>query len=259
MPWYFRTMGSWLGVLRDGGFALQALREPAHRRSAARSRCCWRRACRSMETCLVVRAVDRLQLASAALLAVPGPTVLLVVSHALGGGRASALATVPGVALGDFTAMTVSLLGAGAVLAASATLFTVLKLVGAVYLVWLGIQLWRAGASPAAITASRAGTNQARMFWHAYVVTALNPKGVVFFVAFVPQFVDPARPLLAQFAILEATFVLLAAINAAIWALLAGQMRARLQAPWALRLVHRVGGSFLIGAGLLTALTRRTA
>lgn len=198
-------------------------------------------------------------LASAALLAVPGPTVLLVVSYALGKGRARALATVPGVALGDFTAMTVSLLGAGAILAASTTLFTVLKLVGAVYLVWLGIQLWRAGGSMSEITASGAPADRPRMFWNAYVVTALNPKGVVFFVAFVPQFVDPAGPLLAQFAILEATFVLLAAANAAIWALLAGRMRARLQEPWALRLVHRVGGGFLIGAGLLTALTRRTA
>ena len=198
-------------------------------------------------------------LASAALLAVPGPTVLLVVSYALGKGRARALATVPGVALGDFTAMTVSLLGAGAILAASTTLFTVLKLVGAVYLVWLGIQLWRAGGSMSEITPSGARADRPRMFWNAYVVTALNPKGVVFFVAFVPQFVDPAGSLLAQFAILEATFVLLAAANAAFWALLAGRMRARLQEPWALRLVHRVGGGFLIGAGLLTALTRRTA
>jgi threonine/homoserine/homoserine lactone efflux protein len=198
-------------------------------------------------------------LASAALLAVPGPTVLLLVSYALGRGRASALATVPGVALGDLTAMTVSLLGAGAILAASTMLFTALKLVGAIYLVWLGIQLWRAGASVGEITASHARADRPRMFWNAYVVTALNPKSVVFFVAFVPQFVDPAGPMLTQFAILEATFVTLAAVNAAIWALLAGQMRARLREPWTLRLVHRIGASFLIGAGLLTALTRRTA
>jgi threonine/homoserine/homoserine lactone efflux protein len=197
-------------------------------------------------------------LASAALLAVPGPTVMLVVSYALGQGRASALATVPGVALGDLTAMTISLLGAGAILAASTTLFTALKLIGAAYLVWLGIQLWRAGASVSEIAAPRARMLRPRMFWNAYVVTALNPKSVVFFIAFVPQFVDPAAPPLAQFALLEATFVVLAAINAALWALLAGQMRARLQQPWALRLVHRVGGSFLIGAGLLTALARRT-
>jgi threonine/homoserine/homoserine lactone efflux protein len=198
-------------------------------------------------------------LASTALLAVPGPTVLLVVSYGLGQGRASALATVPGVALGDLTAMTISLLGAGAILAASTTLFTVLKLAGALYLMWLGIQLWRAGGSLSEVTASRARALRPRMFWNAYLVTALNPKSVVFFIAFVPQFVDPAAPLLVQFAILETTFVFLAAVNAAIWALLAGQMRVRLQQPWALRLVHRVGGSFLIGAGLLTALTRRAS
>ena len=83
-------------------------------------------------------------LASLVLLAIPGPTVMLVVSYALGRGRASAYATVPGVAFGDLTAMTASLLGAGAILSASATMFTVLKLVGAAYLIWLGIQLWRA-------------------------------------------------------------------------------------------------------------------
>ena len=82
--------------------------------------------------------------ASAVVLTVPGPTVMLVVSYALRRGRATGWATVPGVALGDFTAMTASLLGAGAVLAASATLFAVLKYAGAAYLIWLGIKLWRA-------------------------------------------------------------------------------------------------------------------
>jgi threonine/homoserine/homoserine lactone efflux protein len=197
--------------------------------------------------------------ASTALLVVPGPTVMLVVSYALGRGRSSALATVPGVSLGDFTAMTISLAGAGAVLATSATLFTVLKLLGAAYLVWLGIQLWRAGDTLGAIRGVKSKADRRRMFWNAYVVTALNPKGVVFFVAFVPQFVDPAAPLLAQFVILEATFVTLAAVNVAIWALLAGQMRARFQRPAALRLINRIGGSFLIGAGLLTAAARRNA
>ncbi|MEM7022005.1 MAG: LysE family translocator, partial [Pseudomonadota bacterium] len=76
---------------------------------------------------------------------------------------------------------------------------------------------------------------------------------------FVPQFIDPTAPVLTQFMILEATFVILAAINTAIWALLAGQLRVRFQRPSTLRLVHRLGGSFLVGAGLLTAITRRTA
>jgi threonine/homoserine/homoserine lactone efflux protein len=198
-------------------------------------------------------------LASAALLAVPGPTVLLVVSYALGRGRSSAVATVPGVTLGDFTAMTLSLLGAGAILAASATLFTAMKLLGAAYLIWLGIQLWRAGGAVDALSRMPSKTDGWRMFWHSFVVTALNPKGIVFFVAFVPQFVDPASPVAGQFVILEATFLVLAAVNVAIWALLAGQMRARFRSPSVVRLVNRIGGSFLIGAGLLTALTRRTA
>lgn len=84
--------------------------------------------------------------ASAILLAIPGPTVLLVISYALGHGKRSATATVAGVALGDFTAMTASILGLGALLATSATLFTVLKWVGAAYLIYLGIKaLARAG------------------------------------------------------------------------------------------------------------------
>lgn len=194
--------------------------------------------------------------ASLALLAIPGPTVLVVVSYALGQGRQSGWTTVPAVALGDFTAMTVSLAGAGAVLAASATLFTVLKFAGAAYLVWLGIQLWRADPS---LTLPRQGleANRRRMFWNCYVVTALNPKGIVFFIAFVPQFVDPALPSLPQFVVLEAIFLSLAAVNIALWAILAGELRARFAEPRLLRRINRVGAAFLIGAGLLTAAARR--
>lgn len=199
-------------------------------------------------------------LASAALLAIPGPTVMLVVSYALGRGRASAWATVPGVALGDFTAMTVSLAGAGAVLAVSATLFTVLKLCGAVYLVWLGIALWRQPPGALAITGDpRAPREFRRMFWSSYVVTALNPKSIVFFIAFVPQFVVADAPLLQQFTILIATFVGLAAVNTVLWAVMVGEMRKRFERPGTLRAINRIGGGFLIGAGILTALTRRTA
>ncbi len=87
--------------------------------------------------------------ASTLLLIIPGPTVLLVVSYALGQGWRTALPMAVGVALGDFTAMTLSMLGLGALLAASATLFTALKWIGAAYLVWLGVKLWRAGDSRA--------------------------------------------------------------------------------------------------------------
>src|SRR5262249_42097173 len=120
-------------------------------------------------------------LASAILVAIPGPTVLLVISYALGHGRKSATATVAGVALGDFTAMTASMLGLGAFLAASATLFTALKLIGAAYLIYMGIRLWRAPVAMPGIDAPTE-TDGRRIFAHAYVVTALNPKSIVFFI-----------------------------------------------------------------------------
>lgn len=197
--------------------------------------------------------------ASSIMLAIPGPTIMMIASYAMSRGRETGWATVPGVALGDLVAMTVSLAGAGAVLAASAELFTILKLAGAAYLAWLGIQLWRSKPELAPAPSANGRRDKMKMFTNAFIVTALNPKGIVFFVAFVPQFVDPARPLLVQFAILIATFVTLGAINAAFWAVMAGTMRSRFSSPGALKLVNRLGGSAMIGAGLLTAITRRAA
>ncbi len=199
--------------------------------------------------------------ASAVLLAIPGPTILLVISYALGHGRKMAGATVAGVALGDFTAMTASMLGLGALLATSAAVFTLLKWVGAAYLIWLGIKLWRAPAS--GFAASGDGTapleRPLRIFLHTYVVTALNPKSILFFVAFLPQFLDLSRPLLAQMVIFETTFLVLATLNAATYALLASFARQTIRKPEVQKIVNRTGGSLLIGAGLLTAGLRRAS
>jgi threonine/homoserine/homoserine lactone efflux protein len=190
------------------------------------------------------------------MLAIPGPTVLMVISHALGHGRRSALATVAGVALGDFTAMTASMLGLGAILAASAALFTAVKWVGAAYLIYLGVKLWRAPVRAAAALESIDPSSH-RMFWHAYAVTTLNPKSIVFFVAFLPQFLDASVPLVRQMAIFEATFVTLATINALIYALSASAARETIRRPRVQRIVNRTGGSLLIGAGLFAALWKR--
>ncbi|MCF3639365.1 LysE family translocator [Rhizobium sp. TRM95111] len=196
--------------------------------------------------------------ASAVMLAIPGPTILLVISYALGHGRRTAGATVAGVALGDFTAMTASMLGLGALLATSAAIFTVLKWVGAAYLIWLGIKLWRAPVASAADSASTAANDRpGRIFAHAYVVTALNPKSIVFFVAFLPQFLDLAQPVLPQMAIFEITFLVLATLNAFTYAWMASAARRTIRKPTVQRIVNRVGGSLLIGAGLLTAGLKR--
>jgi threonine/homoserine/homoserine lactone efflux protein len=199
--------------------------------------------------------------ASAVLLVIPGPTVLLVISYALGHGRkaaAAVVAVVAGVALGDLTAMTASMLGLGAILATSAAIFTVLRWIGGAYLIYLGVALWRAPVHAADAT-DLPRDKPAHMLGHAYAVTALNPKSIVFFVAFVPQFLDASRPLLAQGVTLEATFVALATLNATMFALLAAAARQKLRQPGVRRLVNRTGGSLLIGAGVFAAGWRKAA
>lgn len=197
--------------------------------------------------------------ASAVLLAIPGPTILLVISYALGHGRKVAGATVAGVAFGDFTAMTASMLGLGAVLATSAAIFTALKWIGAAYLVWLGIKLWKAPVGDEGEIAGETGASEKplRIFLHAYAVTALNPKSILFFVAFLPQFLDLSRPLFAQMAIFEVTFLALATINATLYAYLASAAGTTIRKPSIRRIINRTGGSLLIGAGLLTAGLKR--
>ena len=190
--------------------------------------------------------------ATVVMLAIPGPTILLVIGQSLGAGRRAALPLVAGVALGDLTAITLSLAGLGALLAASATLFTVLKFAGAGYLVWLGVKLWRAPVSAEAA----APVSARRAMRDAYVVTALNPKGIAFFVAFVPLFIDAGAPFVPQAALLVATFVGLAAVNAAIYALLAAHLSGAVRRPGVRRAFNRGGGTVLIGAGLATAAMR---
>lgn len=198
--------------------------------------------------------------ASAVLLAIPGPTVLLVISYALGHGRRAAAATVTGVALGDFTAMTASMLGLGALLATSAALFAVLKWVGAAYLIYLGIKLWRAPvATVDAPDDAAARERPLRIFLHAYAVTALNPKSIIFFVAFLPQFLNHAEPVAFQMAVFEATFLVLATANAATYGLVAAMARKTIRKPRVQSLVNRTGGSLMIGAGLLAVGWRRVA
>jgi len=190
--------------------------------------------------------------ASILLLLIPGPTVILVVSYALTQGRRVAVATAAGVALGDFTAMTLSLAGLGALLLTSASLFTALKWIGAAYLIYLGIRLWRSKPQLPDLDEGPAIRTRG-IFGHAFVVTALNPKSIAFFVAFVPQFIDYDAPLLPQFVIMEATFVTLATLNALVYALAADHLRLRIRRPEVLTWLNRAGAGCLVAMGAATA------
>lgn len=194
--------------------------------------------------------------ASTVLLLIPGPTVLLVLSYALSKGRPVALASAGGVATGDFIAMSLSLAGLGALVAASATLFTALKWAGAAYLVWLGVRLIRS-APRQGLTLPETAVSARGVYLHTLAVTALNPKSIAFFIAFVPQFVTPGSPLLPQFALLVGTFVTLATLNALAYALAADRLRGTISTPAVLAALTRAGGATLIAMGVLTAALRR--
>ena len=190
---------------------------------------------------------------------IPGPTVLMVISHALAHGRRAVAPLTFGVALGDLTAMTLSILGLGALLATSAALFTVLKWVGALYLIYLGIGMWRARPDAAAAGPTVSVASGRALIGRAFAVTAVNPKGIAFFVAFLPQFVDPAHPAIPQFLILGATFLALAAANAALYGRFATHCRRLFVRPAARRRLNRSGGTALLAAGLWMAIARKGA
>jgi threonine/homoserine/homoserine lactone efflux protein len=198
-------------------------------------------------------------LASTVILIIPGPTIILVVSQAVTHGRRSVVPLVAGVLLGDFTAMTLSLLGLGAILSTSAALFTLFKWIGALYLIYLGIKLWRSDPLQHPASHKPAHMTARSLFRSSFIVTALNPKSIAFFVAFLPQFVDPHKPVLMQLVLLGGTFLLLATINAALYALFAGQLSEYLKKSHVSQWFNRCGGSALIGAGIFTASMQRSS
>jgi threonine/homoserine/homoserine lactone efflux protein len=154
----------------------------------------------------------------------------------------------------------VSLLGLGALLATSALWFTVVKWVGGLYLLFLGIRLFRAGAvlDEAAAPLAASGSRW-RLFANTYVVTALNPKGMIFFVAFLPQFIRAGADVTTQLWILAITFVVMATINATLYALFAASAAKLLSSPRAQRRFRFAGGSLLSAAGVWALLARRAA
>lgn len=190
---------------------------------------------------------------SMVLLIIPGPTILLVIGDALAHRGRSAYATVAGVAAGDLTAFTLSMAGLGAVLATSAMLFTALKWAGAAYLVYLGVQALRTASRATSLDVSSQSGSGRQRFAKAWLVTALNPKSIVFFVAFVPQFIDARLAFWPQAVVLIPTFVVLATANAMVYALLARSLASRLTSRRAQANVQRAGGVTLIGAGALIA------
>jgi threonine/homoserine/homoserine lactone efflux protein len=195
--------------------------------------------------------------ASAVIGLIPGPGVTAIVGYALNAGRRTALASVAGMAVGNATAMTLSLAGVGALLAASALAFSIVKWIGAFYLIALGVVTIRKSGKAFHGPERKAAITPFAAFAGNVAVGTFHPKTILFFVAFVPQFVSAQSAYLPQAALLVATFCLVVGATDSAYALTAAGASRWLRQPGALRWPQRAGGGFLIAAGVATAAVRR--
>ena len=195
--------------------------------------------------------------ATAILIVLPGPNVTLIVAHAIAHGARTALATVIGTQCAQAVQLGFVALGMTTLIVAFAALFEWLRWVGVAYLVWLGIQRWRA-AAPARDPEAQAAAVPKGLFWQGFAVALTNPKTWLFYAAFFPQFVDPAAPLGPQLALLSVTYLVIATLLDGSYALLAGRVRGWIGIGARQRTTDRLAGSLLIGAGLWLALARRS-
>jgi threonine/homoserine/homoserine lactone efflux protein len=190
--------------------------------------------------------------ASAAFLAVPGPSVIYIVSRSLAEGRRAGVVSALGIQGGGLVHVIAATIGVSALLASSATAFSVVKYAGAAYLIYLGIRKLRHGDDEAEGVGGPVPRRQ--LFWQGVIVNSLNPKTALFFLAFLPQFVDPDRGAVApQVLALGVLFLVLATLSDSTYALVAGSVRGWLGERG--RTLARVSGVSYLGLGVLAALS----
>ncbi len=190
---------------------------------------------------------------TATFLLIPGPTILLVISYSLIRGRQAVFALLLGVGVGDIVAMILSFIGVGLLLQTVTIAFQFLKWIGAAYLIWLGIRMWRSASESMELSAITDNKVWHAIMANAFVITALNPKSIVFFLAFLPQFINSEKPFITQSLILGSTFLMLAIISVLFYSMLATFTGQQMQLSLIHRWTNRIGGSLLIGAGGMIA------
>jgi threonine/homoserine/homoserine lactone efflux protein len=190
--------------------------------------------------------------ASAAFLAVPGPSVIYIISRSLAEGRTAGIVSALGIQCGGLVHVTAATIGVSALLASSATAFSIVKYAGAAYLIVLGIRRLLDGEEHE--DGDGAPADRKQLFWQGVLVNSLNPKTALFFLAFLPQFVDPDRGAVApQVLALGVLFLVLATLSDSTYALVAGSVRGWLGGRR--RALARVSGCSYVGLGLLAALS----
>lgn len=197
-------------------------------------------------------------LLAAILIAVtPGPGAVISMSTGMRHGYWAALTAILGLQAAILVHLLIVALGLGALLAASETAFSLVKLLGAVYLVWLGIQKWRAPAIP--VDANMPAVGRRGLFLQGVLVNLTNPKAIIFIGALVPQFVDPAQPQIPQYLLIALTLCLTDLAVMSGYALAAVRLGRWLHDPTAIRLQNRAFGGLFVSAGVLLALSSRSS
>ncbi|WNJ97558.1 LysE family translocator [Vibrio ruber] len=195
--------------------------------------------------------------ASMALCLSPGPTVFLVIGQSLAYGKKSVIPTVLGTMTGDIVALTCSLLGVGAVLVSSLFAFSMMKWLGVAYLVYLGIKAWCSPVSDHSLSCCQR-INRWEMYKNSLLVTALNPKGLIFFMAFFPLFISPhAEDVLLQMLILAMTFIAVSLFSVTFYTYFAGRIRNYVSSVKAQVIFNKTSGGILIGAAILTSTLKK--
>ena len=189
----------------------------------------------------------------------PGPGAIASMTAGLNHGFRRGYITVFGLVLGIWTQVLIVAAGLGAIIAASSTVFTVLKFCGAAYLVWTGISQWRASDKPLVAAATDAPVLSARqLIVRGWAINATNPKAAVFMLAVVTNFIDPARPLLPQYVIIALSLSFTDLVVMAGYVALAARVLRALDEPHHVRIMNRSFGSLFIVAGTLLATFRRS-
>jgi len=197
--------------------------------------------------------------ASAVIGIIPGPGVMSIVGYAVGSGRRTALAAVAGMAIGNSLAMSLSLAGLGALLASSAIIFAIVKWLGALYLVALGIRSIRSSFKASASESFNYEiVSPALALRQTALVGIFHPKTIVFFIPFVPQFVNMHESYLSQSTALVASFVCVVAMSDTAYALVGSYASGELRKPKTFKWAERASGSVLIAAGLVTVSSRNS-
>ena len=195
--------------------------------------------------------------AVAILLLLPGPVVTLVVANSLSHGSRSGLATVVGASIGNAILLGATAIGLVAFFALMSEIFEVVRWVGAVYLIWLGLKAWRDHGGEASALAPAAAQSSRTVFLQGFLIAITNPKAIIFYIAFLPQFVDAHLPAGPQLMVMIGTMIVMAFLSDSAYALLAGRARGWFTAPSRRRLQARTTGTLLIGLGCGLLLARR--